>query len=132
MVRAMGAHKSGTGAQERGCSALRNLMVNAENKVTVAARKGIEAVVRAMEAHGLSAVVQGAFFSFNIARSDSGLQSQVRSAGAVPLVEKAMSAFPDQAQLQGKGKILLDKLVIEPTPRLPHTELQPQCLLHTL
>jgi hypothetical protein len=106
----MGAHKSGTGAQERGCSALRNLMVNAENKVTVAARKGIEAVVRAMEAHGLSAVVQGAFFSFNIARSDSGLQSQVRSAGAVPLRMEALSAFPDHGVLQREEGVLLAKL----------------------
>jgi hypothetical protein len=38
--------------------ALRNLMVNAEKKVAVAARRGIEAVVSAMGAHVLCAVVQ--------------------------------------------------------------------------
>ena len=77
--------------------------VNAENRVAVAASKGIEVVVRPMEAHGCLALT-------NIARSDSGLQSQVRSAGAVPLRMEALSAFPDHGVLQREEGVLLAKL----------------------
>ena len=80
--------------------------------MAVAARGGIEAVVMAMGEHRSceSVQAQGCVALANIARSDSGLQSQVRSAGAVPLLVEALSAFPGQGDLQEWGPILLAKL----------------------
>ncbi|KAJ1463788.1 expressed protein [Baffinella frigidus] len=108
----MGAHASSAGVQEQGCGALLNLAVNAENQVAIAAQGGIAAVLRAMGAHASSAGVQeyGCRALCNIAWSDAGLRSQVRDAGAVPLVRKALAAFPGEVQLQEQGKGLLEKL----------------------
>jgi hypothetical protein len=112
VVGAMSDHGSSAAVQERGCAALVNLAANAENKVAVAAKGGIEAVVRAMSGHGSSAAVQGygCWALHNIAWSDSGRQSQVREVGAVPLVQKAVAAFPNNANIQKQGKGLLEKL----------------------
>ena len=63
-------------------------------------------------AHGPSAGVQekGCWALLPMACSDSGMRSLVLDAGALPLVEQALSAFPDAAGLQGSGKDLLEKL----------------------
>ncbi|KAJ1481787.1 armadillo-type protein, partial [Baffinella frigidus] len=112
VLKAMGAHASIAGVQEYGCRALVNLALNAENKVAIAARGGIAAVLRAMGAHASIAGVQqwGCWALHSIARTDAGLRSQIRDAGAVPLVQKALAAFPGEAKLQEHGKGLLEKL----------------------
>ena len=127
VVRAMGAHGSSATLQEDGCVLLAILAILAENEALVAAKGGIEAVVRAMRANGSRASLQqqGCVALTNIAFSDPRLQAQVRAAGAVPLVEKALTSFPGDADLQTGGKQLLGKLVLEPKPRLPHAELYP-------
>ncbi|KAJ1491264.1 armadillo-type protein [Baffinella frigidus] len=112
VLRAMGAHASSAGVQEYGCWALGNLAGNVENAVAIAAQGGITAVLRAMGAHGPSAIVQekGCWALHTIAWPDSGLRSQVRDAAAVPLVQKALAAFPGAVDLQEHGKGLLEKL----------------------
>jgi hypothetical protein len=112
VVGAMGVHESSAGVQEQACWALRNFARNTENQVAIAAQGGIAAVLRAMGAHQSSAGVQeiGCWALHNIAWSDAGLRSQVRDAGAIPLVQKALAAFPGEVQLQEQGKGLLEKL----------------------
>ncbi|KAJ1466401.1 hypothetical protein T484DRAFT_1861734, partial [Baffinella frigidus] len=82
------------------------------NAAAIAAQGGIAAVLRAMGAHASSAGVQeaGCWALHCIAWSDAGLRSQVRDAGAIPLVRKALAAFPDEVDLQRQGKGLLEKL----------------------
>jgi hypothetical protein len=112
VVGAMAVHGSSAGVQEKGCSALSNLAVNTGNEMAIAAKGGIEAVVRAMEAHESSAGVQEKAISSldNICWTSSALRSHVREAGALPLVFKAMSAFPGDLHLQQRGKALLNTL----------------------
>jgi len=113
IMRAMVAHGSSAAVQEAGCVALFSLAAkNAQNEVAIAAKGGIQAIVRAMAEHGPSTGVQekGCWALFLMTCSDSGLCSLVLDAGAVPLVEKALSAFPDAALLQESGKNLLEKL----------------------
>ena len=121
----MAGHGSSVGVQDAGCWALGNIASceslglyfvgwNAENRIAIAAKGGIEAVVRAMGAHESSAEVQdaGCWALGNIASYVSGLRSQVREADAVPLVEMALSAFPNDWLLQYHGKLFLLKLGI--------------------
>ena len=70
------------------------------------ANGGVEAVVRAMAEHGSSAKVQeaGCMALSWVASQGQGL---VRDAGAIPLVQKAMDAFPDQEDIQQHGKAAL-------------------------
>ena len=112
VVWAMYSHWLTGGVQVKGCLALKNLAMNAENRVAIRAEGGIEGVVRAMWAHGSNVAVQELACSAldNIAGSDLGLQSYVRAAGAIPLIEKALSAFPGKGDLQMHGKNLLEKL----------------------
>ena len=121
VVRAMGAHESSTGVQERGCSALVNLAAkNLENKVAIVETGGIEAVVRAMAAHQWCAVeVQevGCRALHNIVLWGSGLGSHVREADAVTFVKKALPAFPYDWVLQTRGRVFLMKLGARPRPR---------------
>ena len=42
----MQQHASSAGVQEQGCAALRSLAVDAENKKAIAAKGGIEAIVK--------------------------------------------------------------------------------------
>ena len=112
VVRAMGAHTSSAIVQEHGCGAVCNLSLNNENRVAVATKRGIEAVVSAMGDHRSceSVQAQGCLALKNIASSISRRHSQVRSAGAVPLLVEAVSAFPDQELLQKWGKLFLEEL----------------------
>ena len=113
IVRAMGAHGSSAGVQEAGCSALINLADHALNKAAIGAKGGIEAVVRAMAAHESSAEVQeaGCLALAKIVSWESVLRSHFREADAVPLVEKALSEFPNNWMLQMHGRIFLIKVV---------------------
>ena len=134
VVKAMGAHALRGTLQEIGCLMLWMFAMLDENQAVVAAKGGIEAVVGAMRAHGSIADLQfkACLTLLSIAWSDPKLQSQVCSAGAIPLVEKALRAFPSEAKLQQNGKQLLGMLVLDPTPRLPHTEQHPPEVCCTL
>jgi hypothetical protein len=109
VVGAMLAHRWDATVQKRGCAALAKLAVNL---AAIAATGGIKALVQAMRSHGSSAEVQvlacGALG--RIARSDVRLHSQIKDAGVIPLVEKALSSFPENGKLQGLGKGLLEQL----------------------
>lgn len=112
VIRAMGVHSSSAGVQEQGCAALANLAVSDGNKATISAKGGIGAVIQAMQEHTPSAEVQkhGCKALSYVALSNLQLRSMVRDAGALLLVEKAMSAFPDEEEIQTIGRGLLEKL----------------------
>ena len=112
VVRAMTAHGSSEEVQENGCAALINLAFDARNQVAIAGKGGTEAVVRAMAAHESSVKVQeaGCGALAKIVLWESGLHSEVLEAAAVPLVKKALSAFPYNWGLQTRGRFFLMKL----------------------
>ncbi|KAJ1477792.1 armadillo-type protein [Baffinella frigidus] len=112
VVGGMQAHGSSAALQEKGCWALINLAGNAKNSVEIAEKGGIEAIVRAMFAHRSSAEVQesGCWALENIVAGDSALRLKARGAGAIPFVEMALTAFPDEANLQEHRKALLEEL----------------------
>ncbi len=58
IVTAMKQHASVAAVQEHGCGALRNLAVNAENKVTIARQGGVDVILTAMKQHASVAAVQ--------------------------------------------------------------------------
>ena len=104
LVAAMGAHSSSAAVQEAGCKALRFL--SHTNAADVAAKGGIEAAVRAMEVHSSDAGVQEqACCALNNFAEDAGLPSWVRETGAVPLLEKALSAFPNRELLRDDARL---------------------------
>ena len=72
------------------------------------ANGGVEAVVRAMAEHGSSAKVPeaGCMALSWVASQGQGL---VLDAGAIPLIKKAMAAFPDQEDIQRHGKASFQK-----------------------
>ena len=86
--------------------------LNWENQVAIAAKGGIEAVVRAMGTHQSIAEVQqaGCGALGNIVLWGSGLGSHVREADALTLVKKALPAFPYDWVLQTRGRVFLMKL----------------------
>ena len=112
ILRAIDAHGSSVGVQGAGSWALWSLGANSGAQVAIAAKGGIEAAVRAMGAPESSAGVQerGCWALEIMARWDSGLRSQVREAGAAPLMERVLFAFPDNAEIQKHGKSLLVQL----------------------
>jgi hypothetical protein len=58
-VSAMTAHIIVLKAQERGCVAVTNLACSAANRVSIAAKYGVEAIVSAMTAHIIGRMVLG-------------------------------------------------------------------------
>ena len=77
------------------------------------AKGGVEAAVRAMAEHGSSAKVQeaGCKALSCVALLDAATgRDTVRDSGAMPLVQKAMAAFPEQEDIQRHGKAALQNV----------------------
>ena len=78
------------------------------------AKGGVEAAVRAMAEHGSSAKVQEAgckaLSCVAVLDAAAADRDTVRDSGAIPLVQKAMAAFPDQEDIQRHGKAALQNV----------------------
>ena len=96
---------------QKACWALRALAINDDNKVTISAAGGIEAIAAAMTAHKGSAGVQEEACSalYDLA-GYAGLRERIKAAGGVELAKRAVSASDATALTKDYVKKLLDKL----------------------
>ena len=104
LVAAMRAHASNADVQHRGCGALWNMTVNADNKVKAGSAGAIEAVVASMCAHTSNAVVQhqgcGALWNMTV---NADNQAKAGNAGAIEAVVAGMRAHTGNADVQHRG-----------------------------
>jgi hypothetical protein len=101
-IYAMQAHKTSAGVQEQACAAMKNLAVNPDNQVAVAAAGGIVAVVAAMQAHKRSAGVQEMACRAlrNLAANNDNNEDAISAAGGIEALTTAMETHQARALLQ--------------------------------
>ena len=90
--------------QRPGCTALRNLAVNAQNKIAIASAGGIELLVVALHAHVDSVEVQrGACVALWNLAVNAQNQVAIAAAGGIEAVLLAMTAHADDGIVQRHG-----------------------------
>ena len=116
VVKAMAGHGSSVGVQEDGCWALANIAScesfglylirwNAPTRVAIAAKGGIEAVVRAMAAHESSEGVQraGCAALKNFAAYNDGNKVAIAAKDGIEAILKAMAGHGSSVGVQEDG-----------------------------
>ncbi len=100
----MQAHKTSAGVQEQACGALKNLAVNPDNQVAVAAAGGIVAIVAAMQAHKGSAGVQemAGRALRNLAANNDNNEDAISVAGGIEVLATSMKTHRPPRQ-PGRG-----------------------------
>jgi len=98
--------------QQAGCWALQNSALTAENRVAIPAKGGLEAVVRAMGAHGSSAGVQQAGCSalMNLAARNAENKVAIAAKGGIEAVVEAMKVHDSSAEVQEAGCWALENI----------------------
>ncbi len=108
----MQAHKTSAGVQEHACAALKNLAVNPDNQVAVAAAGGIVAIVAAMQAHKRSAGVQemAGRALRNLAANNPSNKDAISAAGGIEALATSMKTHQARALLQQYACAALNNL----------------------
>ena len=123
ILEAMRTHTSHAGVQEEGCGALRNLAVNAGNKIKINFFKlikiteqgGIEVILKAMRTHTSDAGVQGQGCGAltNLARNDDN-QIKIAQQDGIYVILEAMRNHTSDAVVQAEGcnalRVLANKI----------------------
>jgi hypothetical protein len=105
IVQAMQQHGDHAGVQELGCLALRNLATNNDqNKMTIAAKGGIDVIVKAIQRHADHAGVQekGCRALGNLAVNYQN-NVNIAAKGGIDVIVKAMQRHGDHAVVQEYG-----------------------------
>jgi hypothetical protein len=104
IVQAMGGHRGSEGVQEKGCGALWNLALNADNALNIREGGGVEAIVQAMGGHRESKGVQergcGALAIFAV-NADNAVK--IGAGGGVEAIVQAMGRHRGSEGVQREG-----------------------------